>query len=53
MKYNDKTNFETHSVFKAFLVYFGMSLCIIPELILKLKSKNDNSEKADLKKIKN
>jgi hypothetical protein len=52
MKYNDKTNFETHSVFKAFLIYFGMSLCIIPELILKLKSKNDNSEKADIKKNK-
>ena len=47
--YND-IGFEAHSVFKIFITYFGMSLCIIPELIIKFKTKNVNSENSDINK---
>ena len=48
----DNLNFSSHSVFKLFLTYFGMFLCIIPELILKFKTRNVNSENSDIKKNK-
>ena len=51
-KANDLKNFNDHSVFKLFITYFGMFLCIIPEIILKLKTKNHKSEEKNINKNK-
>ena len=49
---NKDFDFNSHSVFRLFLTYFGMFLFIIPELLLKLKTKNVNSENSDINRNK-
>ena len=48
LKSDNLKNFDEHSVFKLFITYFGMFLCIIPDIILILRKKDHKPEEKNI-----